>query len=116
MDLTVEYTTYDSTHDIYTYKITLFRSDTLERWVEELNVEGTPGIGTILHFSNIWGHFSILTENFILGARAVIAIMGYESAALVVDGMSSFIGRGATNHLFFNIPANSIYINNLPIP
>jgi hypothetical protein len=53
MDLTVEYTAYDSTHDIYTYKITLFRSDTLERWIEELNIEGTPGVGTIIHFSNI---------------------------------------------------------------
>lgn len=116
IDLTVDYVSYDSTHDVYNFKISLVRSDTLESQSNSYDITGNIGTNNILSFTTIWGNFSLLLENFILGAKVVICMIGYESSIMIIDTFNPFIGGGSSNHLFFNVPANAIYINELPIP
>lgn len=116
IDLTVNYVRYDATTDTYTFEISLYRGDTHEAWNHLYDITGGVGENNLLFFNTIWGNFTILIGNFITNARAVISIIGYESAVLVIDSFNPFVGTGATNHLYFNVPANSVYINELPYP
>lgn len=116
MDLTVEYLTYDATYDKYSFNITLFRNDTLESQNRSVDITGGLGDNNIIQLSSIWGTFDVLIGNFIANSRVVISIIAYESSVLVIDSFNPFVGSGATNHIFFNIPANSVYLNELPLP
>lgn len=116
VDLTVNYVSYDATTDVYHFEISLYRGDTLEAWNHGYDITGCIGENNFLNFDTIWGKFTILAGNFFTNAKAVISIIGYESSVLVIDSFNPFVGTGATNHLYFNVPANAVYINELPYP
>lgn len=116
VDLTVNYLSYDATNDMYTFNVILFRSDTHENQSKDISIQGELGSNNIILFSTIQGSFNLIFNNFIAGAKVVFSMIGYESAIMVVDTINVFVSQGTSNHVYFNIGANSLYVNALVDP
>jgi hypothetical protein len=115
-DLTVDFLSYDATTDNYYFSLHFFRGDNFDTWSTDYTLNGGIGGNHPIVIDALWGKMTLVIDEFSAGAMAVITMIAYGNEVIVVDSLNVFAKRGDVNALYFNVPSNSIVLNDLPYP